>query len=184
MTQLLPRRRVISHAELARVAPGSIPLIAAFDLPRPKGGGAPGGGAGGKSDSEESSEGDVEQAAVPAADLSLAALAAGRQRLEDVLAFFSSYKKADPSNDSEPSPVSFAFDSRFLDARGALAVVAQGYRHWCALVRSAVRAAQAAADEDALGRARERVVQCRRVLRQRRLPEEARELPLPDGVWV
>lgn len=177
--QLLPRRRVISHAELMREAPAAAALVASFE-------GAPARHSAGKGDGGDDEEERAEEAAAAerARDLPPGAQAEGRARLDDVVRFFASYKKANPLDDSEPSPVSFAFGGRFLDAQGALAVVAQGYRHWCALVRSAMAAAQAAADPKALGRAREHVVKCRRVLRQRRLPEDASALPLPEGVWV
>ena len=66
----------------------------------------------------------------------------GLQRLQQAVNFFRSYKKADPFDASERSPVSFAFGGKFLDASLAMAVIQQGHNHWCSLIASALNHAR------------------------------------------
>jgi len=51
--------------------------------------------------------------------------------------FFESYKKKNPQDKDEPSPVRFAFEGAFLDAATAVAVLRHHHIHWCRLVDEA-----------------------------------------------
>jgi hypothetical protein len=178
--QLLPRAHVLTHDELRELAPRAAPFLAAFAAD-----GAAGGGEGAPPPS-----GDAAAAApLPSAE----AQRAGRARLHAAVAFFTAYKKADPRNASEPSPVSLEFGGRFVDAPAAMAVIAQGYQHWCALVTGAMRRAQRRADGGAFARAREHAVRCKLALQQKRLragsgDEAARSAVAPAQppreIWV
>ena len=51
--------------------------------------------------------------------------------LDDFAAFLRDYKKADPGNAAEASPVTFAFGGAYLNAASAVAVVQRHHLHWC-----------------------------------------------------
>jgi hypothetical protein len=63
------------------------------------------------------------------------------QRAADQLAavrtFFATYKKRNPADPAEPSPVTFAFGGDYVDAATALEVVRHHHIHWCNLVEAA-----------------------------------------------
>ena len=159
VSQLLAPEEVMGAQELLGRAPAAARFLAAAAAAGAAGGEAP-----------------------PPPPLPPAAAAAGRARLLAAAAFFSAYKKRDPGDAREPSPVSFAFEGRWLDAPGAAAVALQGYAHWCALVQGALKAAQARADRDAMGRARGHLVHCHDRLDRAHVAEEAAHGVILEGV--
>jgi len=58
------------------------------------------------------------------------------EQLAAVRAFFATYKKRRPTDPSEPSPVTFAFDGDYVDAATAMAVVRHHHIHWCNVVEA------------------------------------------------
>lgn len=189
--QLLPRERVLAHDELRVLAPRAAPFLVAVTA----GSTALRKGAARPPPVSAAAAADGAQQPPPPllpSDVQLA----GRARLDAAVAFFAAYKKADPRDASEPSPVSLEYGGRFVDALTATAVIAQGYQHWCALVIGAMRRAQQRTDGRALARAREHAVRCKSALQLKRLgagggaEQEARgaagatALPPSDEIWV
>ena len=120
------------------------------------------------------------------ASLSPGAAEVGRARLQAALHFFATYKKLNPDDEAEASPVSFAFEGRALEADVAAAVALQGYAHWCALMQAATVRAQAQEDAGALGRARGHLARCHATLDMADMPDDPVLVTegLGDSVWI
>lgn len=121
-----------------------------------------------------------------AAALTDAARAAGRARVDQATRFFLSYKKADPWDVAEPSPVTLAFGGRLLDAPAAMAVARQGHLHWCALMGAVLHHArvQGIVEPAKLARLKGRLVACAAVGADPSSLGTGPPPPVPDGVWV